>query len=88
MSEPIARLHGATIGYHRTAPVLHDVSLEIAPGESVGIIGETGSGKTTIARTLLGLTQVTTGEVSVAGRDLRSLRGASLRAFRREGVVR
>ncbi|RZI80783.1 MAG: ATP-binding cassette domain-containing protein, partial [Microbacterium sp.] len=59
MSEQLERVHvaelrGATVGYHARTPVLHDVTLAIGRGESVGIIGETGSGKTTLARTLLG----------------------------------
>ncbi len=87
MSEPIAELRHATVGYHRGVPVLHDVDLRLAPGESVGLIGETGSGKTTIARTLLGLTKVLGGEVSVGGHDLARLRGRALRTFRRDGVV-
>lgn len=92
MSEQLERVHvaelrGATVGYHARTPVLHDVTLAIGRGESVGIIGETGSGKTTLARTLLGLTTVTAGTAEVGGRDLRRLRGRALRAFRREGVV-
>jgi peptide/nickel transport system ATP-binding protein len=87
VSEPLAALTGATIGYARRSPVLHDVTLRIEEGESVGLIGETGSGKTTIARTLLGLTRVLGGEVRVGGRDLSRLRGRALRAFRRTGFV-
>ena len=87
MSDELAELRGATIGYHRRVPVLHDVSLRIAAGESIGLIGETGSGKTTLARALLGLTSIIAGTADVGGRDLRRLRGRALRAFRREGVV-
>jgi len=87
MSDPIAELRNASVGYHRGTPVLHDVSLRIEQGESVGLIGETGSGKTTIARTLLGLTKIVGGEVTVGGRDIARLRGRSLRSFRRDGVV-
>jgi peptide/nickel transport system ATP-binding protein len=87
LGEPLALLQDATIGYHRRAAVLHDVTLRIEQGESVGLIGETGSGKTTIARTLLGLTTVHSGRVTVGGRDLARLRGRALRTFRRDGVV-
>lgn len=87
MSEPIAEVRGASIGYHGGGAVLHDVSLRIGEGEAVGLIGETGSGKTTLARTLLGLTTVLEGSVTVGGRDLARLRGRALRSFRREGVV-
>ena len=87
MSDVIADVREADIGYHRRRPVLRDVSLCIRDGESVGLIGETGSGKTTLARTLLGLTTVVSGAVEVGGRDLTRLRGRALRDFRREGVV-
>lgn len=89
MSE-LLRIENATLGYGRKTrghAVLHNVSLTIDAGERVGLIGETGSGKSTLARTLLGLTTVFSGSVHVEGRDLASLRGRPLRAFRRSGVV-
>ncbi len=87
MSDPLVDVRAVTAGHHRRVPVLHDVSLRIGAGESVGLIGETGSGKTTLARTLLGLTTVTRGTVRVVGRELAGIRPRALRAFRREGVV-
>jgi ABC-type microcin C transport system duplicated ATPase subunit YejF len=68
-------------GEHRT---VHDVSLEVPVGPfGLGLIGESGSGKSTIARALLGLTPVSAGTVTFRGKDIRSLRGADMKAFRR-----
>ena len=50
--------------------VLHGVSLSIARGESVGLLGRNGMGKTTLIRTLLGLKPATQGRVTVAGKDV------------------
>ncbi|MEU1984561.1 ABC transporter ATP-binding protein [Nocardia sp. NPDC019395] len=70
-----------------TGAALHGASLEVYPGEIVGIIGETGSGKTTLARATVGLTAPAAGTIEFDGRDLTELRGRALRTFRREGRI-
>ena len=60
-------------------PALQNVSLHIAPGEHVVILGRTGSGKTTLQKLMLGLYQPTEGVVRIDGIDLRQLDPADLR---------
>jgi oligopeptide transport system ATP-binding protein len=60
-----------------------DVSLEVHPGEVLGVVGESGCGKSTLARTILRLNEKTAGEVLYRGREVFSLGGAELKAFRR-----
>lgn len=48
-------------------PVLYNVSFSVAPGESLGVIGRSGSGKTTIAKTILGLAHANVGEIRLGG---------------------
>ncbi len=50
--------------------ILHGVSMSIAPGESIGLLGRNGMGKTTLIRTLLGLHRASGGSVTVGGRDV------------------
>src|ERR1700761_6845000 len=52
--------------------ILDAVSLQVRPGEIVGLIGESGSGKSTIARAVLGLVPVTSGRITVAGEQVTS----------------
>ena len=58
------------------APILRRVSLDLAPGEALGLVGESGAGKSTIAKALLGVlprtVTITQGEILFEGRDLRT----------------
>lgn len=63
---------GVSFAYDRR-PVLHQVSLQIAAGEFVGLIGANGSGKTTLLRVLLGLLPAASGAVNLCGDSLASL---------------
>ena len=70
-----------------TGAALTDATLRVHPGEIVGIVGETGSGKTTLARATVGLVRPLAGTIEFAGQDIGSLRGRALRDFRRSGQV-
>jgi ABC-type multidrug transport system fused ATPase/permease subunit len=69
----------ATLAYNGGAPALADVDLSVAAGETVAIVGPTGSGKTTLAAAIARLYDLTGGSVSVDGADVRSLDLHSLR---------
>ncbi len=69
----------------RGEPVLHDVSLRVEPGQVLGLLGRTGSGKTTIARLLFRLYDPQVGSVRLSGVDLREPTLTDLRA--RVGIV-
>jgi oligopeptide transport system ATP-binding protein len=60
------------------------VSFAVALGETFAVVGESGCGKTTLARMLLRLIEPDGGEIRFEGRDLRALRGEELRAARRQ----
>ncbi|MFF2847250.1 ABC transporter ATP-binding protein [Streptomyces sp. NPDC058001] len=95
-SPALLEISGLSVSYGRRATarrsagrtrVLADVDLTVRAGEIVGIIGETGSGKTTLARAAVGLVRADTGSVRFDGRDLTGLRRRDLRTFRRSGSV-
>lgn len=63
-----ARRNGLAGFLGATAPreVVHDVSLNVAEGETLGLVGESGCGKTTLARAVMGLVPVSSGFIEVA----------------------
>jgi len=72
---------------HNRRQVLSAVSLQVRAGEIVGLIGESGSGKTTVARAILGLAPVAAGRITVAGHEVTKFGGKQWRGFRRRGVA-
>ena len=74
---------GGMLGRRREVSAVTDVSLDVAPGETLGIVGESGSGKSTLLRLILRLVRPTSGRVLFEGRDVATLSGRSLRDMRR-----
>jgi ABC-type multidrug transport system fused ATPase/permease subunit len=70
----------ATLSYNGGAPALADVSLDVAPGETVAVVGPTGSGKTTLVAAIARLYDLTSGSVSIDGRDVREVEPHELRS--------
>ncbi len=66
---------------------VEDVDLEIPEGGTVGLVGESGCGKTTLARTILFLLEPTSGQVVYRGEDLNDLKRKAFHAFRRETAI-
>jgi oligopeptide/dipeptide ABC transporter ATP-binding protein len=64
-----------------------DISFFVAPGETLGLVGESGCGKTTAGRTLLGLYPATAGTITIDGHDVRTARGSELMAIRRKAQM-
>jgi cell division transport system ATP-binding protein len=85
--ESIISINNASI-YQRDILVLSEVNLEIQKGEFVYLIGETGSGKSSLLKTLYGDLKLKQGEASVAGYDIRKLKFSKIPYLRRKlGIV-
>ena len=70
---PLLRAEGMTAGYGKMA-ILHDVTLEVRPGEMVSVIGPNGAGKSTAFKTIVGFLRPTSGRVVFDGQDIAGLR--------------
>jgi oligopeptide/dipeptide ABC transporter ATP-binding protein len=77
-------LLSALTGQGRVIPAVDGVSFYLRENETVGLVGESGCGKTTIGRTVLRLTDPSGGRIVFGGRDITALSRAALRPLRRE----
>ncbi len=73
------KLDGVSFGYGADPDVLHDVTIEVPPGSVLGVVGRTGSGKSTIARLLVRFHDPRQGSIEIDGVDLRRLYRRGLR---------
>ena len=82
--EGALRLHDVTFGYGDRRAVVHDVTLEFAPGEQVALVGATGSGKSTVAKLLTRQYDPQRGNIEFGGVNLRD---ATLESLHRRIVL-
>ena len=78
-------LRAVTFGYEPNKPVLHEIDLQVAAGEMVGLVGHTGAGKSTLINLITRLYDTGDGAVLIDGIDVRDLRSADLR--RQVGII-
>ncbi|TAF06248.1 MAG: ABC transporter ATP-binding protein, partial [Nostocales cyanobacterium] len=78
---PIKGVFGETKRYYIA---VNDVSFHVYPGETLGLVGESGCGKTTLGRTLIKLVEPMAGKIVFEGQNITNLKGKTLQKLRRE----
>lgn len=73
-----------SFGHKQSLKAVDGVSFALQPGEVLGLVGESGCGKSSLGRAILRLHEPTSGKIEIAGRDFLSLRGEALRRARKD----
>ena len=88
MSEPFIEVRGLSkffrVGNNRVLKAVHDIGFTMAKGETLGLVGESGCGKSTAGRTMIRLYEPTAGTVTLGGVDVTKLPKSKLKAYRRK----
>jgi ATP-binding cassette subfamily B protein len=74
------KFENISFGYKSYDPVLKDISMDVRPGEMIGLVGHSGAGKSTLINLILRLYDVNEGELLIDGRDIRSINQKDLRS--------
>lgn len=75
------------VAHRKTVKALSDFTLQIYPGETVGLVGESGCGKSTAGRVILGMYQTDSGQVLIDGKDVHQLKGADKKEMIRQAQM-
>ena len=92
MTDPVLTIANANLSLDGNAgrvDILHDISLTVAAGETLGLVGPSGSGKSSLLMLMGGLEQASSGQIMALGQDLTTMTEDQLARFRRDnmGVV-
>ena len=74
------RFEHVRFGYDPEKPVIHDLSIDVQPGQMVAIVGPTGAGKTTLVNLLMRFYEIDAGAILLDGRDIRTIKRDELRS--------
>lgn len=88
MSDPIIEVKNLKkyfyVGKNQSLKAVNDISFTIREGETLGMVGESGCGKSTVGRTMLRLYEPTSGEMKYKGKNIYNLSGSKMKQLRRE----